>query len=646
MRKITSVLLCLAMLLSASVIPAAIHAAEWSDPSDTYTHTDAQCEDSHISLWFEYPTEKVKKDNVTSSGKESYTVYMAQNEIENAQFVMTADEAKKGLTATLSPMTDGEGHTLEADIYIELYQSCDNFGTIPDAIPPLSAYGDFTLVPGESQAFLVKVKTLSDSVPGWYESELTVKNSAGDAVKCAKVFVYVFDFALSEETACATSINLDYGYLSNSYGVSGQAANELYVNYYDYLLENRITAYKLPYQLYSTNVLPYMDNPRVTSFQMGSFTGTDAYSMSDTQLKRIYDTAFKDHPERFNKMYLFSNVVDAATPGDLERLKSAYDQFVEKYGKYQPEYSDVPFRLINTYINDIDYTTPDGTIDQIEYYKDFVNLWCSKTFAYTEPWELTTRGAKVLQPLKWDTVYGTFKERMAEKRAAGQGVWWFISWDVEAPYINYYMQTDGVAQRILFWQQFDNDVQGFLYNFTNFWITGDAYTLNITNSSYPDAHGESILIYPGNKYGLDTPVGSLRLEAMRDGIEDYQIFYMLENLKGEGAADKYIDMMTTGMVTYNTSDSDYLEARRELCKYTADVVNGRETPDTPVDPPVPETTPGDLNGDGKINASDMAILKKVIVGKAPKTDAADVDSDGKVTGSDAVLLKKKIVGKA
>ena len=115
-----------------------------------------------------------------------------------------------------------------------------------------------------------------------------------------------------------------------------------------------------------------------------------------------------------------------------------------------------------------------------------------------------------------------------------------------------------MAQRILFWQQYDNGVEGYLTNFVNFWIVGDPYSNCLTNAAAsPNGYGESILIYPGGKYGLDVPVSSLRLEAMRDGIEDYQMFYMIEELLGDGAADKYIDEMTTGMVHYSTSDEKY-----------------------------------------------------------------------------------------
>lgn len=629
MKKLTSSLLALLTVLAAMTFPVA---ADNADPSADYTHIDAPYEDSGISLWFDYSTEKIKNTDTESTGMECFSVYMAKNEIEDAQWALYSEEGRSGLTAELSPMVNADGDALKAELFIQLYQDCDDFGEVPDAIPPLSAYGAFDLVAEKSQAFLVKVTTTADSKEGWYEATLTVKNSAGQAIKTAKVFTYVWNFALSEETACATSINLDFSYIKSRCDTSTLTANELYVNYYDYLLENRVSAYYLPYQLYNKNAFPYMDNPRVTSFQMGSFTG-QAYS--DRQLQTVYKNAFADNPQRFDKAYFFSNITDAETPAKLEELKAYYDNLYTRMSANQPDYADKPFWFINTYIADIDYQTADGRyIDQIEYYKDFVNLWCSKTFAYTSLDELSTPGAKLLQPQKWNSVYGTFKDRMDKKRADGQKVWWFISWDVDAPYINYFIQTDGVAQRILFWQQYDNDVQGFLYNFANFWINSDPYTANITDSSKPNAHGESVLVYPGSAYGLDTPVGSLRLEAMRDGIEDYQMFHMLEELKGDGACDKYIDVMTTGMVTYSVSDKDYYETRKALGKACENAVNGVVEPDEPVE----EVNYGDLNNDGKLTSKDLNILCSIVSGLEEEVPAADVETDGKINSADVSRL--------
>jgi hypothetical protein len=42
------------------------------------------------------------------------------------------------------------------------------------------------------------------------------------------------------------------------------------------------------------------------------------------------------------------------------------------------------------------------------------------------------------------------------------------------------------------------------------------------------ANGEGFLFYPGKKYGIDGPLGSMRLEAIRDGMEEYEIFYSIK----------------------------------------------------------------------------------------------------------------------
>ena len=698
MKKIIALfLVCCTLAASLCLLPAG---AASEDPSDSYTYMKAPYEDASLDLWFDFASKKITPDNVSPTDMESFSVYMAKNEIEDAQFVLLADKDRSGLTAEIDGFKNEAGDTLSAELFIELYHDCGYGNYVPDAIPPLSAYGAFDLSAGKTQAFLVKITSEIESAAGWYETTLTIKDSAGKAIKCAKIFVYVWDFALSEETACATSINLSKDYLSRVCMKDFDGTiNELYKNYYDYLLENRISAYFLPYELYDDGLVEeYMDNPRVTSYQLGSYTSGSAASYND--LHYVYSWgAFTDEtkPHRFDKAYYFAGVVDAATPADLERLKDAYDGLAPKLEPLKPSYAEDPVWFISTYINDIDYTLPDGSvIDQVDYYDDFVNLLCSKTFAYTSPEELTTPGAKVMQDLKWNEVYGTFEDRMAQYREDGKKVWWFISWDVEAPYINYYMQTDGTAQRLLFWQQYDFGVEGFLYNFANFWIGDceDPYNNNITNGQFPNAHGESILIYPGNKYGLDTPVGSLRLEAMRDGIEDYQMFTMLDK-KMQGAAEGYIHEMTTGVVTYSTSAEDYYKTRIALgnaveasengvcahdyaidatlstpagcendgenvyvCAYCADsyteavpatghtFVDGTCSACGAADKPA--YTLGDINADGAINGKDSNQLKQIISGASMPTEAeqkaADVNGDGSINGVDANMFAQFLAG--
>ncbi len=643
-KSLISILLISAMLLGLIVIPS----SATTNPAEGYTHIDAEYEDAGLSLWFDYASEKKKQNDVAQSGMETFVVYMAKNEIEDAQFFLAADSARNGLSASVTDFVDAEGNKISAELFIEYYHDAANHGSIPDAIPPLDAYGAFDVDPGKSQGFLIKLKTTMETVAGDYSATLNIYDADGRQIKTATVFAHVWDFALSEETASSVSMHLSYHLLTSNVD-SSLTDEELYKNYYDYLLENRICATNLPYNLNTVDAQQYLDNPRVRSYQFASKGGYTGYNLSAAEWRGAYNRNYKNTDgTRLDKGYYFSNVVDAYLPAHLEELLAKYNDLMTN--TLPTNYYNVKdINFISTYINDIDYTLPDGTvIDQIDYYDDFVNLWCSKTFAYTSEEELNTvEGAKVLQPLKWNDVYGTFTERMAKEKAEGDKVWWFISWDVEAPYINYYMQTDGVAQRILFWQQFDFGVEGFLYNFSNYWSgeCSDPYAYNITNSSYPDAHGESILIYPGDVYGLDTPVGSLRVEAMRDGVEDYQMMYMLEELWGEGAADKYIDMMTTGVVTYSTDDSEYYDARIQLGNAVERAALGEEPEVEPEEPEI-NVGRGDVYDDGKIDGKDIfrlkLIAKKLITPTEKEKAAGDINGDGSVNITDLFYLKMRI----
>ena len=46
----------------------------------------------------------------------------------------------------------------------------------------------------------------------------------------------------------------------------------------------------------------------------------------------------------------------------------------------------------------------------------------------------------------------------------------------------------------------------------------------------PFDNGAGFLAYPGGPAGHDGPVSSVRLEAARDGVEDYEVLRLLSNL--------------------------------------------------------------------------------------------------------------------
>jgi len=53
---------------------------------------------------------------------------------------------------------------------------------------------------------------------------------------------------------------------------------------------------------------------------------------------------------------------------------------------------------------------------------------------------------------------------------------------------------------------------------------------------YPN--GDGYLTYPGEPVGLEGPVASLRLKAVREGVEDYEYYLLLQQLIAQGKADR------------------------------------------------------------------------------------------------------------
>ena len=60
---------------------------------------------------------------------------------------------------------------------------------------------------------------------------------------------------------------------------------------------------------------------------------------------------------------------------------------------------------------------------------------------------------------------------------------------------------------------------------------------------------------------------------------------------------------------------------------------------------VEPTTTGDVNGDGKVNVSDVTELVNMILGVIPKDEStADVNGDGKINVTDVTALINIILG--
>jgi hypothetical protein len=121
------------------------------------------------------------------------------------------------------------------------------------------------------------------------------------------------------------------------------------------------------------------------------------------------------------------------------------------------------------------------------------------------------------------------------RRALGEEVWWYVCVGPGKPWANFFLTQPGAGHRVLLWQTFSRGAQGLLYWGVNHWPGAEGRTMapTPTGTRWPAApwndggrDGDGYFIYPGP----DGPLGSTRLEILRDGMEDYDALVMLRDL--------------------------------------------------------------------------------------------------------------------
>ena len=657
----------LAALLSLGVFSTGAD----SDPQDSYVKQNAQYEDSDIDLWFEHSFKKIYTSDTVSSGMDTYSVYMAKNEVENAQFVLYSDITKDGLTATVTDFTNQNGDKVSAQLFYEMYVTTTNVdttfvngataedtiireGEAPDPVTPLSNIGSFRLNGGKSQAFFIKLRTNDDTPAGWYSAQLDIKNSKGQTVKTATVFCYVWDFTLPEETALKTGVVLSN---DKSYGGS-------YKNFYDYLLDNRIVAMDPPGGLDAAN--PYLTNPRVNAIRVtysgGGENGLYGDIIGATEFGRytpIYnELSTSDIWEAVKDKFYFYiadepvgavwNSLVGAHNMTVDTIRSANTSLINTWPEGKsivPYHENHPYPYFH-YEKNLNLYPAEELKDATQQFLEdgSIAIWCPQIYAFTPASELAKipgYDAMTGLPIRdlngvisglhtwgnqngtlgvdlfgsagyydWNGVFGEFSDRIKSEMAIakengdiGNSELWSYSAGHSSSYTyaNHLVENSGLQTKLMFWQYYQNDITGYLYYAANSWnetnanvvdntVTGawgtdedthTAWRLNKYNINGKDVYGNGVLFYgafQGSIWDRSGVVGSLRVEIMRDSIEEHLMLTMLEDHLGEEAAKGIVAKVSKNVANYlslnnfsksawesSMDDYDIMEAvRREL----------------------------------------------------------------------------------
>jgi hypothetical protein len=199
---------------------------------------------------------------------------------------------------------------------------------------------------------------------------------------------------------------------------------------------------------------------------------------------------------------------------------------------------------------------------------------------------LVTEQTKTQDP-SWGDLYGAIDiwvplfslfdaETAAARRSLGEEIWTYTAlcqgeptpwWHTDFPLLNY---------RISAWIAWLHHMKGLLYwGGMSYWnAVDDPWTQPETyggEGTYEERmkkgavfNGEGSLLYPGSAAGIEGPVPSMRLKAIRDGLDDFDYLTLLESLGQRAAAEALVQTVAGGWHEWSRDPELCFHARRRL----------------------------------------------------------------------------------
>ena len=200
------------------------------------------------------------------------------------------------------------------------------------------------------------------------------------------------------------------------------------------------------------------------------------------------------------------------------------------------------------------------------------------------------------------TVIGRLdKEIIGDLVAQGMEFWSYVCCCPKAPYLSLFIDHDDVNMRMWLWLSYKYKLTGILIWSANYWNSRTASPPGHLQNPWEDpmsytvgyglpfgkqagwGNGDGRFFYPPNrdpgdrstKY-MDGPVPCLRLEKIRDGVEDYEYLLLLEKAaRGEGVTNKRLireagklislpETLVDGPTAYNKDPQALIRYRQKM----------------------------------------------------------------------------------
>lgn len=161
-----------------------------------------------------------------------------------------------------------------------------------------------------------------------------------------------------------------------------------------------------------------------------------------------------------------------------------------------------------------------------------------------------------------------------DRIAQGQEVWCYVNDAPARPYANFFVDFAGIEHRIFFWQAWLLGMKGIHYWSVNYLDPKRDFVRQGIHDAVP-TNGDGILLYPGT----EGPIPSVRLEILRDGLEDCDYLSLLreyvkrytrergtDDLTRQAEAALNLSPLVPNLVSFTRKDEEILRKREEIAR--------------------------------------------------------------------------------
>lgn len=512
-----------------------------------------------LKCWWTHSTVKIFPDDpVPKKLPEQILISAAQNEYEAFQLVLQNRRFTRNVAISVLPFEKNgiSCHAIQIEVahveFVTIQQPSDSSGRTgewPDPLPPYAS--PFNLSANRNYPLWISTYIPPGTPAGTYQSQVIVRyenNSISIPVK-----LVVWDFQLPQQPTLRSGFGLSAKLIAAYHNLSINAS-EMDSVFDKYLLnfrQHRVCPYN-PMRLHP--IVTYLDSGKMSAAsELARYPKVVLETQKFDQVARRYLDDFGFNAFRLPLEGVPKGSFHSRRPGIFKGFSEetpAYQVLFPQYLKQITAHLAENNWLEKAYVywfdepqeKDYDFVTAANR----QFRKMAPGL---KIFLTEEPQPELAQTVDI-----WCLAVQYFDPKaVAQAQARGEEVWWYLCTNPKSPYVTLFIDAAAINLRMWLWMTWKYRLQGILVWQSVYWNSETAFGLEKLQNPWRDpmsyltgygvpsgekrawGNGDGRFLYPPNrdvnaskKKYLTSPVNSIRWELLREGLEDYEYFNLLQ----------------------------------------------------------------------------------------------------------------------